>query len=91
MDVQEILNDVNVDIPTFIDDKKETIEKAANYSDEYSSIPNETCLLSLNTQPNFDNDCINIARGKGKHQCYEELAFPLFFLLVSLVIELKEM
>ena len=40
---QEMLKDVNVDIPISIDDKVETIEEAASYSDEYSSIANETC------------------------------------------------
>ena len=38
-----MLKDVNVDIPISIDDKVETIEEAASYSDEYSSIANETC------------------------------------------------
>ena len=47
VDVQEMLKDVNVDIPIFIDDKEETIQEAASYSDDYSSIVNETCLVSL--------------------------------------------
>ena len=42
-----MLKDVNVDIPIFIDDKEETIQEAASYSDDYSSIVNETCLVSL--------------------------------------------
>ena len=83
MDVQEIVKDINVDIPIFIDDKKETIEEAASYSDEHSSIVHETCLVSLKPQISVDNDCINIAPGEGKQpksilndQFCEELAFP---------------
>ena len=86
MDVQEMLKDVNDDIPIFIDDKEETIEAAASYSDEYSSIANKISLVSLNPQTNVDNDCINIAPGEGKqrksilnNQLCEELAFPYLF------------
>ena len=61
-----MLKDVNVDIPIFIDDKEETIEEAASYSDEYSSIANETCLVSLNPQTSVDNYCIKIEPGEGK-------------------------
>ena len=85
-DVQEMLKDVNVNIPIFIDDKGETIEEAASYSDEYSSIANETCLVSLNRQTSVDNNCINIAAGEGKQpksilndQFCEKLAFPYLF------------
>ena len=35
-----MLRDVSVDIPIFIDDKEETIEEAASYLYEYSSIAN---------------------------------------------------
>ena len=86
VDVQELLKDVNVDILIFIDDKEETIEEATSYSDEYSSIANETCLVSLNAQSSVDNDCINIAPGEGKQlksilndKFCEELAFPYLF------------
>ena len=86
MDVQEMLKDVNDDIPIFIDDKEETIEAAASYSDEYSFIANKICLVSLNPQTNVDNDYINIAQGEGKqpksilnNQFCEELAFPYLF------------
>ena len=82
-----MLKDGNVDIPIFIDDKEETIEKAESYSDEYSSIANETCLVSLNFQTSVDDDCINIAPGEGKQpksilndQFCEEPAFPYLFL-----------
>ena len=77
--------DVNVDTPVFTD-KKETIEEAASYLDEYSSVANETCLVFLNPQTSVDNDCINIAPGEGKQpkstlndQFCEELAFPYLF------------
>ena len=43
VDAQKMLKDVNVDVPISIDDKVETIEEAASYLDEYSSIANETC------------------------------------------------
>ena len=43
VDAQKMLKDVNVDIPISTDDKVETIEEAASYLDEYSSIANETC------------------------------------------------
>ena len=93
--VQEMLKDVNFDIPIFIDDKEEIIEEAASYSDEYSSIANETCLVSLNPQTSVDNDCINKTPGEGKQSKsilnVKILLFHIFFLLVSLVIELKEM
>ena len=56
-----MLKDVNVDISIFIDDKEETIEEAASYSNKYSSIANETCLVSLNPQTSIDNDCIGTA------------------------------
>ena len=49
VDAQEMVKYVNVDIPIFIDDKEETVEEAATYSDEYSSISNETCLVYLNS------------------------------------------
>ena len=49
MDVQEMLKDANANIPIFIDDNEETIVEAASYSDAYSSIANETCLVSLNS------------------------------------------
>ena len=62
-----MLKDVNVDIPIFNDDKEEAIEEAASYLDEYSSIANETCLISLNTQTIVDNDWINIAPGEGSN------------------------
>ena len=62
-----MLKDVNVDIPIFNDDKEEAIEEAASYLYEYSSIANETCLISLNTQTIVDNDCINIAPGEGSN------------------------
>ena len=81
-----MLKDINVDIPIFIDDIEETIEEAASYLDEYSSIANETCLVSLNPQTSVDNDCITIAPGEGKQpkstlndQFCEELAFPYLF------------
>ena len=47
VDVQETLEDLNVDILVFIGDKEETIEEAAGYSYEYSSIANEICLACL--------------------------------------------
>ena len=84
--VQEMVKDINDAIPIFIDDKKETIEEAASYLDDYRSIANETCLVSLNPQTSVDNDCINIAPGEGKQpnsilsdQFCEELAFPFLF------------
>ena len=49
VDVQEMVKYVNVDIPIFIDDKEETVEEAATYLDEYSSISNETCLVYHNS------------------------------------------
>ena len=86
VDVQEMLKNVNADIPIFIDDKEETIEEAASYSDEYTSIANETSLVSLDPQTSIDNDCINIASGEGKQlksilndKFCEELAFPYLF------------
>ena len=69
-----------------MDDTEETIEKAVSYSDEYSSVTNETCLLSINSQASVDNDCINIAPSEGKQpksilndQFCEELIFPYLF------------
>ena len=56
-----MLKDVNVDISIFIDDKVETIEEAASYSNECSSIANETYLVSFNSQTSIDNDCIDTA------------------------------
>ena len=43
---QEIVRDINVNIPIFLDDKEkeETIEEASNYLDEYSSIANPLTL-----------------------------------------------
>ena len=54
-----MLKYVNVNIPIFIDDKEETIEEAAYYSDGYSFIANETCLVALKPQTSVDDDCIN--------------------------------
>lgn len=86
MNVQEIVKEIKVDIATFIDDKEETIKGAASYLDEYGSVANQTCVVSLNPQNSADNDCINIEPGEGKHfksilsdQLCEELLFPYLF------------
>ena len=74
-----MVKDLNVDIPV-------SIEKATSYSDECSSIANETCLVSLNPQTSVDNDCMDIAPCAGKqlksilnYQFYKELNFPYLF------------
>ena len=97
LDLQEMVNDINVDIPIFIGDTEEAIEEAASYSDEHSSIANATCLVSPNPQTCVDNDCINIAPGEGKQRksilminFVNSFLSHIFFLL-SLVIEFKEM
>ena len=92
-----MVKDKNVDIPIFIDDKEETIDEAASYSDEYSSIANETCLVSLNPQSSADNDCLNIVPVERKQprsilndQFCEKFAFLYLFPAGKLVIEFRE-
>ena len=81
-----MVKDKNADIPIFIDDKEEAIDEAASYSEEYSSIANETCLVFLNAQTSVDNDCLNIVPGERKqpkailnHQFCEHFAFLYLF------------
>ena len=95
VNIQDSMKDINVDIAIFINDKEETIEGAASYLNEYGSIANETCLVSLNPQTSANNDCVNIAPGEGKqfrsilnYQFCEELLFP--YLFPASVIEFKE-
>ena len=47
MHVQEMVKYINADIPILTDDKEETIEEVVSYLDEYSSIANETRLVSF--------------------------------------------
>ena len=86
VDVQEMVKNINVYLPIFIDDEEETIEEAESYSNEFSSIANKTCSVFLNCQTSIDNDYINIAPDEGKQteailndQFCEEFAFLYLF------------
>ena len=83
--VQEMVKYINADIPILTDDKEETIEEVVSYLDEYSSIANETRLVSFSPRTSVDNKCINITPSEGKqhksilnYQFCEQL--PLLYL-----------
>ena len=59
-DIQEIVTDLNANVPFFIDNK-EKIEETISCLNEYNSTTNETCSVSLNPQTSADNDYISIA------------------------------
>ena len=78
-DVQERVKNINANILIFIDAKVE-IEKNASSLDEYSSIANETFLVSFNPETSVDKDCKTLYQVKESNPSpVNNLFFYTFF------------